>query len=123
MRPLKDIEGNLEKRGYKIVAKSLDGFMAANYSRKATIICSWAGGWEHVSINAKKTPTWEQMCKLKEACWDDTETVVQYHPARADYVNNLEHCLHLWRPIEQYAGSLPTPPPLLVGIPGLEEEK
>ncbi len=122
MRPLKEIETRLAKRGYRIVLKGIDGFVAANRDKRISIVASWAGGWEHVSINGKKTPTWEQMCKLKEACWKDDETVVQYHPAKTEYVNNLEHCLHLWRPIEKYSGALPTPPAIMVGLPGIELE-
>lgn len=123
MRTLKEIESNLAKKGFKIASKGFDGFMAANPATKDTIIGSWSGGWEHVSINGKKTPTWEQMCWLKDACWEDDEVVVQYHPAKSDYVNNLKHCLHLWRPIERFEGKMPTPPSLMVGIKGLELEE
>ncbi|MBQ6053009.1 MAG: hypothetical protein IJL30_06990 [Clostridia bacterium] len=43
----------------------------------------------------------------------DDEVVVQYHPAKSEYVNNLPNCLHLWRP-RQIA--MPTPPSIMVGI-------
>ena len=116
MRTLDEIESALERKGFKIYTKSLDGFAAGNQKKKTTIIASWGGGWEHVSINAPKTPTWEQMCSLKDMFWGEDETVVQYHPAKADYVNNLEHCLHLWKPIAEYVGELPKPPAIMVGI-------
>src|SRR5215218_9591845 len=46
-------------------------------------------GWEHVSVSTPyRTPTWEEMCRVKELFWDDTETVVQFHPPKASYVNN-----------------------------------
>lgn len=57
MRTLDEIESTLERKGFKIYSKSLDGFMAGNQKKKTTIIASWGGGWEHVSINAPKTPT------------------------------------------------------------------
>ena len=56
-------------------------------------------GWEHVSIElmARRLPTWEEMCLIKEIFWEDEEEVVQIHPRKSDYVNIVE-ALHLWRP-------------------------
>lgn len=45
--------------------------------------------------------------------FNENETVVQYHPAKSDYVNNMPNCLHLWRPQDQ---PMPVPPPIMVGI-------
>lgn len=86
---------------------------------KATVVWSYGGGWEHVSIAPLNgtMPKWEDMCFTKELFWDDTEWVVQYHPPKSEYVNNLPNCLHLWRPIEE---ELPTPPSIFVGIKGVE---
>lgn len=58
------------------------------------------GGWEHVSISlrAKRLPTWEEMCLIKDIFWDDEEEVVQMHPKKSEYVNFAE-ALHLWRPV------------------------
>lgn len=76
-------------------------------------------GWEHASVtvapkgkNATRCPTWEEMCFVKGTFWDENEVVVQYHPAKADYVSFHNFCLHLWRPT---GVSLPTPDSLLVG--------
>ena len=82
----------------------------------ASVIWSFGCGWEHVSACPYKrsyTPTWEEMCRLKDMFFRDDEVVVQYHPAKSEYVNNMPNCLHLWRPIEQ---PLPTPPAIMVGI-------
>ena len=56
-------------------------------------------GWEHVSIElfARRLPTWEEMCFIKELFWEDEEMVVQIHPKKSEYVNMVE-ALHLWRP-------------------------
>lgn len=63
-----------------------------------TVVWSFNGGWEHVSVSySKRTPTWDEMCKVKDMFWNDNETVVQYHPPKSEYVNLHEHCLHLWR--------------------------
>lgn len=81
-----------------------------------SIIWSFGGGWEHVSVCPYKrsyTPSWAEMCKIKDIFWRDDEVVVQYHPAKSEYVNNMPNCLHLWRPISQV---LPTPPAIMVGI-------
>jgi len=79
------------------------------------------GDWEHVSCHARqpkidgtvaqRTPTWEEMCQLKELFWEDHEMVVQYHPAKSDYVNQHDHVLHLWRPKK---AEIPKPPTLCV---------
>lgn len=57
------------------------------------------GGWEHVSIElyARRLPTWEEMCFIKDLFWEDEEEVVQIHPKKSHYVNMTE-ALHLWRP-------------------------
>ena len=57
------------------------------------------GGWEHLSVSTPtKTPTWDQMCAMKEAIFDDEEEAVQYHPKKSEYVNVHPHCLHIWKP-------------------------
>ena len=88
------------------------------------VIASTGLGWEHVSVTIRdekkkgkfveRTPTWSEMCRIKDIFWDKDEVVVQYHPAESDYVSNHHFCLHLWRPTEQV---LPTPDALMVGIP------
>lgn len=81
-----------------------------------TVIWSFGGGWEHVSVAPFKkshTPTWDEMCALKDMFFREDETVVQYHPAKRDYVNVVGNCLHLWRPLDQ---QMPTPPAAMVGI-------
>ena len=57
------------------------------------------GGWEHVSISllARRLPTWEEMCYIKDLFWDEEEEVIQLHPKKSEYVNYVE-ALHLWRP-------------------------
>jgi hypothetical protein len=41
------------------------------------------------------------MCWMKDLFWDETDAVVQFHPAKEDYVNCHPHVLHLWRSVEQ----------------------
>lgn len=82
----------------------------------ASVIWSNGGGWEHVSIAPYKmsyTPSWKDMCELKDMFFNDNEVVVQFHPAKSEYVNNVINCLHLWRPVNT---DFPTPPSILVGI-------
>ncbi len=76
-------------------------------------IASDGNGWEHVSVSLiKRCPTWEEMCFIKGAFWDEEDAVVQYHPPKSEYVNNYPFCLHLWRPINL---SMPMPASLMVG--------
>ncbi|MDD5328332.1 MAG: hypothetical protein PHY02_11070 [Phycisphaerae bacterium] len=79
-----------------------------------TIQFSWGEGWEHASVSIpqiKRTPTWGEMCMVKDLFWLPEETVVQYHPAKQKYVNMHNYCLHLWRPI---AEKLPAPPTFMI---------
>lgn len=56
--------------------------------------------WEHVSVSlADRCPTWEEMCFVKNLFWEPHEEVVQFHPAKSDYVNFHPHTLHLWKPV------------------------
>lgn len=81
-----------------------------------SVVWSNGGGWEHVSIAPYKRsciPSWDDMCKVKDMFWQDDEAVIQIHPAKKDYVNNVPNCLHLWRPINE---TLPLPPSIMVGL-------
>ena len=83
---------------------------------KGTVIWSNGGGWDHVSVrpfNSRLIPSWEEMCKVKDLFFYEDEVVVQYHPAKDQYVNNVKNCLHLWRPQNL---EMPTPPSIFVGI-------
>lgn len=48
------------------------------------VIASTGGGWDHVSVTkangGKRTPTWDEMCAIKEMFFLPDEVVVQYHP-------------------------------------------
>lgn len=71
-------------------------------------------GWEHVSVSLnKRCPTWDEMCFIKGVFWGDDECVIQYHPVKAEYVNNHPFCLHLWKP---QGVEIPTPPKVFVGV-------
>lgn len=83
------------------------------------ILCKASGGegWEHVSISIpseQRCPTWEEMCFVKQLFWNDPEDVViQYHPAKKDYISMHNYCLHLWR---KEGTNFETPPSVLVGV-------
>lgn len=72
------------------------------------IVCAVNGSWNNTKM---RTPTWSEMCKIKEMFWDEEDCVVQYHPSKSQYVNMHKHVLHLWRPINQ---EIPVPPKGLV---------
>ena len=114
MRPIEEIINNDRLRDVKV---GMDGF--SGYIRmpgyQASIIVSDGAGWEHASISPMRnvTPSWDDMCKLKDIVWYDNEEVIQIHPAKDLYVNNVGNCLHLWRCT--YKDML-LPPSCLVGI-------
>lgn len=89
------------------------------------VIASDGMGWEHVSVTLKKSLskyrlkdvkrccTWEEMCYLKDIFWEDSETVIQFHPPKKEHISMHEYCLHLWKPTDY---EIKTPPSILVGL-------
>ncbi len=74
--------------------------------------------WEHVSVSLRdRCPTWDEMCFVKDMFFEADEAVMQLHPPKADYVNNHQYCLHLWKPGN---ATIPLPPSILVGVKGLK---
>jgi hypothetical protein len=74
------------------------------------VMISDQGGWKHLSIsNAQRKimPSWNIMCRVKDAFFGDDEQCIQYHPAKEDYINDHPWCLHLWKPLDE---PLPKPP-------------
>lgn len=56
-------------------------YLNGTKAKPASVVFSWGGGWEHVSVSYKnRVPTWDEMCKIKDMFWNDDECVVQYHP-------------------------------------------
>lgn len=80
-------------------------------------IVSDGAGWDHVSVVAvstsgiRRTPSWDEMCYVKDTFWSKEETVLQYHPAQSNYVNLHPHVLRLWRPQHK---DVPLPEMILV---------
>lgn len=77
------------------------------------VICSDQDGWDHVSVSTRyRTPSWKEMCFVKDAFFGHDEWVVQYHPAKDDYIDCHPYCLHLWKPHGQ---DVPKPLAWMVG--------
>lgn len=84
------------------------------HSQTVFVIASDGAMWEHVSVSRRdRTPTWNEMCQVKDLFWGAEDCVVQFHPPRSDYVNNHPNCLHLWREV---GAEFRTPPSILVGV-------
>lgn len=117
MKPIEEILSDKRHIYSDNVEISDDGFRGyMNVDRTdMTFVASWGGGWEHVSVapvKKNKIPTWEQMCAVKDVFFKDDEAVIQIHPQKAEYVNMMTNCLHLWRPISK---QLVLPPSFMVG--------
>lgn len=76
--------------------------------------------WEHVSVRISEgrgsgwhddTPTWDEMCAVKEVFWNKQEVVMQLHPAEEHYINMHGSVLHLWKPLKS---EIPLPPLIAV---------
>lgn len=95
---------------FKVVTIGQDGgaFKWRHRGKNYNIIASFGGGWDHVSVDANGLiPDWNTMCLIKDMFFNENETVIEYHPAKENYVNIAKDCLHLWRPQNQ---TIPTPP-------------
>lgn len=78
----------------------------------ATVIFSWGGGWDHVSVSfPHRTPTWEEMAEIKRTFFRPEEVAFELHPIESEYVNTMPYCLHIWRPQRQ---RIPVPPRIFV---------
>ena len=115
MRSLEEIKNNSKLR---CIWLSEDGGTATIHigGWDGSVIWSVGAGWEHVSVHPfarRITPSWDDMCQLKEVFFNDNDAVIQIHPPKAEYVNNLSNCLHLWRCTYK---DMILPPSILVGI-------
>lgn len=100
MKPIRELK---EAPNLMIQQTGSDGgcgrlYLHGTKSKPAIVVFSWGQGWEHVSVSySNRCPTWEEMCRVKEIFWYDSECAVQYHPPKSEYINNHPYCLHLWR--------------------------
>ena len=93
----------------------IKGFMTVDRV-DMSFVASWGGGWDHVSVaplKKKIVPSWEMMCKVKDIFFKPDEAVIQIHPPKDEYVNNMPNCLHLWRKSD---GEMILPPSFMVGL-------
>ena len=114
---MKNIEEIKKNPCLRNIQTGIDGFKADIHigGWDGSLIFSYSGGWEHMSVSpyAKRiTPDWNTMCQLKDMFWKEDEAVIQIHPPKADYVNNMPNCLHLWR---CYYKEMVLPPSCFVG--------
>lgn len=112
---MKKIEDIKKTKNLFINEEGVDGFCGRYYDSNSgkwlNFVFSYYE-WEHLSVSMpNKTPSWDQMCEMKNIFWEENEVCVQYHPRKKDYVNVHHHCLHIWRPIKE---QLPTPPTIFV---------
>ena len=115
MRTVEDIKKDTHLRNIK---EFDDGIHADIHigGWDGSLILSWKGGWEHASVAPyarRIVPSWDDMCKLKEILFKDDEAVIQVHPSRTEYVNNLPNCLHIWRCTYK---DMVLPPSVFVGL-------
>jgi len=76
------------------------------------VIFSSGGGWEHISAKRRnRTPSYADLDRLKREFWPPDAVVMQLHVSASDHINDHDHVLHLWRPID---GEIPLPPLIFV---------
>ncbi len=74
------------------------------------VVASVGQGWDHVSVSIlyekdgktlMRIPNYEEMDIVKNMFFEGSESVIEIHPKKEDYVNQNEFVLHLWRPLNQ----------------------
>ena len=95
-----------------------NGRFLVPFSRRVLLVMIASDGmaWDHVSVHAEemgrdRTPSWDEMCAIKDLFWDAEDVVMQLHPAKSEYINVHPHVLHLWRPQDAW---IPVPPRIMV---------
>lgn len=110
-RAFKDHPGYIAQPGDPFGAFIIPSNFAVDRALKVIANDGSDTGWEHVSVSLmdwpKKTPTWAEMCLVKNLFWDARECVVQFHPPEADFIRVHPGVLHLWRCVNQ---PFPMPP-------------
>lgn len=117
----------IKKSNRLFIVKSGDDGFAAWWlwpglpSRKISVFASWGGGWDHVSVaHPNRTPTWDEMCAVKDVFFGPDECVLQIHPPENEYINDHQHCLHLWKSQTQ---PFELPPSIAVGVTKKSEQE
>lgn len=119
MKSFEDIKKNPKLEILKTGIDGGAGILHMPGLRHCTVIWSFGDGWEHVSVCPRnRLPEWDEMCQIKDMFWNEDECVVQYHPPKSEYVNNMSNCLHLWKPIGK---EIPMPPSIMVGLKQIGE--
>lgn len=79
----------------------------------------WASdqaGWDHVSISVItrqkgvercRIANYQELEQIRALFFEKEEPVIEIHPEKKNYVNNVEYVLHLWKPNRE---TLPLPP-------------
>lgn len=114
---MKEFEEIKKNPRIAVTFEGMDGFhgIISMPTWIGNLIVSKGGGWEHISVSPKKLriiPSWDDMCRLKDIFWNEDESVIEIHPAKNEYVNNMPNCLHLWR---CYYKDMVLPPSCFVG--------
>jgi len=87
--------------------KDILKFFKGNLVGYLQVIASSGYGWNHCSVCVvdlqknliKRTPTWEEMCAIKDTFWDKKDVCVQFHPDEENYINTHSFVLHIWERI------------------------
>lgn len=99
--------------GYSLHSGKESGWFLVPCGKVMLKVCSSDyGGWDHISVSLPdRTPTWEEMCHVKDLFFRTDEWVMQLHPPKNENVNNHPFCLHMWRPQNC---TIPLPPKVMV---------
>lgn len=77
-----------------------------------SVIASNMEGWDHVSVSLPdRTPTWDEMERVKRIFFKDGEIAHQLHLPVDQHINVHPYTLHIWR---MQSHGIPVPPRWMV---------
>lgn len=84
--------------GFKVIESDDSGGMGimrmAPFDKTSIV---WTFIDRHVSVSPRNhTPSWIDMCIIKDLFYNEEDEVWQCHPKKSEYVNINKNCLHLW---------------------------
>lgn len=61
--------------------------------------------WRHVAVShADRYPTWDELVEVRYRFFSEDAEVLQYLPAKNEYVNLHPNCFHLWQRLDRPEG-------------------
>ena len=93
-------------KNWKVMRINEDaGFYQNRTGLKVAISCCVeqdGRNWIHLSVSRRKTlPSWAELKQVKDLFLGINALAIQVLPPKAEFVNDYEHCLHLYQCLDE----------------------